>query len=378
MFPEVRLRPGLRSGQRLKNVKCRVASQKQLALRANTTVSTEVEYQLRPALFSPESKIVGRASHAKREGAYTGESIMSKIVVIGSSNTDMVIKSQHLPAPGETILGGKFLMNPGGKGANQAVAAAKLGGDVVFVARVGDDLFGREALDGFKKVGMNTDYIVADPLNPSGIATIMVDENGENCISVASGANNALSPDDVDKAEEQIKGASTILMQLETPLATIQHAASMGRRLGKSVILNPAPACELSDELLADIDIITPNESEAELLTGIKVICEETALKAAEALHKRGVNIVIITMGAQGSFILSDEYSGVVPARKVDAVDTTAAGDTFNGALAVGLAKGMSISDAVKFANIAASISVTRMGAQSSTPLLSEVEDITL
>ena len=301
---------------------------------------------------------------------------MSKIIVIGSSNTDMVIKSKHLPAPGETILGGCFLMNPGGKGANQAVAAAKLGGDVVFVARVGDDLFGREAVDGFKKVGMDTGYIVVDPDNPSGIATIMVDDNGENCISVASGANNALSPADVERAADKINAASSILMQLETPLETIAYAAAMGRRLGKSVILNPAPAQELSAELLAGIDVITPNESEAELLTGVKVSCEESAKQAAEELRCKGVSTVIITMGAQGAFVLSDEFCGMVSSRTVEAVDTTAAGDTFNGALAVALAKGMSVDAAVKFSNCAASISVTRMGAQSSTPLLSEVKEL--
>ena len=301
---------------------------------------------------------------------------MSKIVVIGSSNTDMVIKSKHLPAPGETILGGSFLMNPGGKGANQAVAAAKLGGEVVFVARVGNDLFGREAVNGFSAVGIDTRYITVDPDNPSGIALIMVDDNGENCISVASGANNALSPDDVDKSRDRMEEASTILMQLETPLPTIEYAAALGQRLGKSVILNPAPARELSDDLLAGIDIITPNESEVELLTGIKVTCEKSAAAAAERLQSRGVRTVIVTMGAQGAFVLDGSFRGMVPSRRVDAVDTTAAGDTFNGALAVALARGLPVRDAVRFANMAASISVTRMGAQSSTPRLSEVEKI--
>ena len=301
---------------------------------------------------------------------------MSKIVVVGSSNTDMVIKSQHIPAPGETILGGSFLMNPGGKGANQAVAAAKLGGEVVFVARVGDDLFGREAVRGFEDVGINCTYVATDPEQPSGIALIMVDENGENCISVASGANNALSPKDVDKASAFFSEASSVLMQLETPLETIEYAAKLGRSLGKNVILNPAPARELPKSLLAELDVITPNESEAEILTGIKVICEESASKAAEMLQKMGVKSVIITMGSQGAFVLDDSFRGTIPARQVDAVDTTAAGDTFNGALAVGLARGMPIAEAVRFANSAASISVTRMGAQSSTPLLSEVEEL--
>ena len=167
---------------------------------------------------------------------------MSKIVVVGSSNTDMVIKAAHLPGPGETVLGGQFLMNPGGKGANQAVAAARLGGDVVFVAKVGDDIFGQEAVQGFKNVGINTDYIVVDPDNPSGVATITVDEKGENCIAVASGANSTLSPADVDSAAPQIEAASVLLMQLETPVETVERAASLGRKAGKTVILNPAPA----------------------------------------------------------------------------------------------------------------------------------------
>ncbi len=308
----------------------------------------------------------------RREKGYQ----MSKIAVVGSSNTDMVIKSKHLPAPGETILGGNFLMNPGGKGANQAVAAAKLGGEVVFVARVGQDLFGAEAVKGFKAVGINTEYVVTDSEHPSGVALIMVDDKGENCISVASGANNALAPDDLDRARASLEQSSLILMQLETPLETIAHAAALGQELSKKVILNPAPACELPDELLSRINIITPNESEAELLTGIKVGSEDSAAVAAKVLRERGVDTVIITMGARGAYVQSESFSVMVPSRSVDAVDTTAAGDTFNGALAVALDREMPIAEAVRFANLAASVSVTRMGAQSSAPLLNEVEEL--
>jgi len=300
--------------------------------------------------------------------------VMSKIVVIGSSNTDMVIQSEHLPAPGETILGGKFFMNPGGKGANQAVAAAKLGGDVVFVARVGDDIFGQEAVAGFKLEGINTDFIVTDPEQPSGVATIMVDAKGENCIAVASGANNWLSPADVNQAMEQIDAADVLLMQLETPIETIEYVAELGVQKGKTVILNPAPAQALSDELLAKLDVITPNETEAEMLTGIKVVNLADAEKAAQALRAKGVGTVIITLGSQGAFVLSDSFTGMVATRKVEAVDTTAAGDTFNGALAVGMANGQVIDEAVGFANKAATISVTRLGAQASVPSLQEVE----
>ena len=299
---------------------------------------------------------------------------MSKIAVIGSSNTDMVIKTAHLPAPGETVLGGQFLMNPGGKGANQAVAAARLGGDVVFVAKVGDDIFGQEAVEGFKGEGINTDYIVVDPDNPSGVATITVDEQGENCIAVASGANSALGPADIDSASPQIEAASVLLMQLETPLGTVEHAASLGRKAGKTVILNPAPAQPLSDALLALLDVITPNETEAEILTGIKVQTEHDAEEAARALRDKGVGAVIITLGSRGAFVLSESFLGLVPAPKVEPVDTTAAGDTFNGALAVGLADGQTIEDAVAFANKAAAISVTRLGAQASVPKLEELE----
>jgi len=288
----------------------------------------------------------------------------------------MVIKSEHLPAPGETILGGEFFMNPGGKGANQAVAARRLGGEVVFVAKVGDDIFGQEAVHGFKNEGINTDYIATDPANPSGVATITVDDRGENCIAVASGANNTLSSADVDDAMEQIDAADVLLMQLETPIPTVEHVAELGKLQGKTVILNPAPAQALSDELLARLDVITPNETEAEILTGIEVKSLEDADRAAQALREKGVGMVVITLGSRGAFVLSETFTGLVPTRKVDAVDTTAAGDTFNGALAVGLAGGKAIEEAVAFANKAATVSVTRLGAQVSAPSLEELEGL--
>jgi ribokinase len=299
---------------------------------------------------------------------------MSKIVVVGSSNTDMVIKCEHLPAPGETILGGEFLMNPGGKGANQAVAAAKLGGEVVLVAKVGDDIFGHEAVTSFDKVGINTDFIVVDAQQPSGVATIMVDAKGENCIAVAPGSNNSLSPADVDCAMAKIDTADVLLMQLETPMDTIEYVASLGNEKGKLVILNPAPAQVFSDGMLAKLDVITPNETEAEILTGIKVANITDAEKASKVLRDKGVDTVIITMGSLGAFVLSESFTGLIPTRKVEAVDTTAAGDTFNGALAVAMAKGLAIEEAVAFSNKAAAISVTRLGAQASAPRLDELE----
>lgn len=301
---------------------------------------------------------------------------MSRVVVVGSSNTDMVIRTARLPAPGETLLGGEFFMNPGGKGANQAVAAARLGGDVVFVARVGNDMFGKEAVRGFEKEGIDTEFIAADPEKPSGVATIMVDSKGENCIAVASGANNSLSAADVDRAMERIQAADVLLMQLESPIPTVEHAAEIGRRANTTVILNPAPARELSGRLLGMLDVITPNETEAEWLTGIKVGDVESAGRAAEALREKGVGTVIVTLGSRGAYVLSGSFCGLVPCRKVEAVDTTAAGDTFNGALAVGLADGLGIEAAVGFANRAAGVSVTRFGAQSSAPRLEELDEV--
>ena len=298
---------------------------------------------------------------------------MKRVVVIGSTNTDMVVKAARIPAPGETILGGSFLMNPGGKGANQAVAAARLGGDVTFVAKVGDDLFGREARALFAKEGIGTEHVLTDVREPSGVALIMVDAKGENCIAVASGANGALRPADLEAARSEIEQAGVVLMQLETPVATVLCAARWAAAKGVPVVLNPAPACALPDELLTCLDMITPNESEAELLTGVKVADAASAARAAEALCAMGVKRVVITLGAKGAFVYAAGEGVVVPAVKVDAVDTTAAGDVFNGALAVALTEGQPLAEAVRFASKAAAISVTRMGAQASAPYRNEV-----
>ena len=291
-----------------------------------------------------------------------------KIVVLGSSNTDMVVKSGQLPRPGETVLGGRFEMVPGGKGANQAVAAARLGADVTFVAKLGADLFGQDALRGLKAQGLNTDFISIDQQAASGVALIIVDEQGENCISVASGTNGLITPDDVDQAAGAIASASYLLVQLEIPLPAVSHAISLAKASDTRVILNPAPACPLSDELLNQVDIITPNQTEAELLTGIVVNGLESAQAAAVKLLERGVNTVIITMGSQGAYLHSKDLQQLVPTSPVKVVDTTAAGDTFNGALTVALSEGMSLTDAVAFANRAAAYSVTRFGAQTSAP----------
>ena len=296
-----------------------------------------------------------------------------KIVVIGSTNTDMVIKTSHLPLPGETILGGEFLMNPGGKGANQAVAASRLGGDVAFISKTGNDIFGEQSVENLSREGVNTENIVVDPENPSGVALITVDSRAENCIVVAPGSNMTLKPDDIDKAIKQIEMADIVLLQLEIPIETVEYTAQIAFRNEKRVILNPAPAQKLSDSILKTIYILTPNETEAEILTGVKVTNTDTAKKAAQILLKKSVEIAIITMGANGAFVHTNSLSELVPAPEVKAVDTTAAGDTFNGALAVAVSEGFNIREAVQFANKAASIAVTRLGAQASTPYRREV-----
>jgi ribokinase len=298
---------------------------------------------------------------------------MSRIIVIGSSNTDMVIKSNKLPLPGETILGGRFLMNPGGKGANQAVAAARLGGNVTFVTKTGCDMFGAEAIHLFEIEGIDGRYIIKDVDNPSGVALINVDENGENCIVVAPGSNGTLSDNDINDEVFENTPEDIFLIQLEIPVETVEFVAEKAAKKGNRVILNPAPARPLSDNLLAWIYLITPNETEAELLTGIKVTDLYSAEKAASILQHKGVRNVVITMGGAGAYIKSGQISKIVPVAPVKPVDTTAAGDVFNGALSVAISEGKSMEDAVIFANKAASISVTRMGAQASAPYRREI-----
>jgi ribokinase len=295
------------------------------------------------------------------------------ILVIGSSNTDMVIKAAHLPAPGETILGGTFLMNPGGKGANQAVAAARLGGAVTFICKTGNDIFGKQSLQLFKEEGIDTAYIFEDQQQPSGVALITVDDNGENCIVVASGANAYLTARDIKMAIHCIEKAAIILMQLEIPVETVAHAASVAAALNKIVILNPAPVCTLNDELLKHVSVITPNETEAFMLTGIKVTDETSAQQAARYLIAKGIATVIITLGSKGALVLHQDECTVVRAPAVNAVDTTAAGDVFNGALAVALSENKTMPAAVEFACKAAAVSVTRLGAQASAPYRGEL-----
>ncbi len=298
-----------------------------------------------------------------------------RIVVIGSSNTDMIIKIDRIPRPGETVIGGHFSTAPGGKGANQAVAAARAGGDVAFVGRVGNDIFGNEALKGFVADNIDIEHIIKDTTAPSGVASIFVDRNGQNSIAVACGANANLSPADIEAAEKTIASADILVMQLETPIETVTAAAVMAHADGVKVILNPAPAQPLTDDLLKTVSILTPNETEAELLTGIGIENEDDARKAAQALLARGVATVMVTLGENGVIIATADCVKRVDAFKVDPVDTTAAGDAFNGALAVAIAEGSRLEKAVLFANAAAAMSVTKLGAQPSAPRRDEIDE---
>jgi ribokinase len=295
------------------------------------------------------------------------------ILVVGSSNTDMVIKAEHLPRPGETILGGTFLMNPGGKGANQAVAIARLGGQVTFICKTGNDIFGQQSRQLFEKEGIDTSYMFSDSEHPSGVALITVDSKAENCIAVAPGSNANLLPDDLSTVREAVEKADIILMQLEIPIDTIKYTAGIARELNKKVILNPAPAQPLDRELLQSLFLITPNETEAEMISGIKITDDDSLQACAHAIYDMGVQSVIITLGSKGAFLFNNAFNELIPAGKVEAVDTTAAGDVFTGALAVAVSERYDLPEAVRFANKAAAISVTRIGAQSSAPYRNEV-----
>ncbi len=303
---------------------------------------------------------------------------MNKIVVIGSSNTDMVVKTSHLPIGGETVLGGDFFMNAGGKGANQAVASARYGNKVVFVAKTGDDLFGRQVREALKEDKIVTDYVFIDKEHPSGVALITIDKDAENCIVVASGANMYLSAEDIDKAKEEIISAKVVLMQLETPIQTVEYAAHIATQAGVPVILNPAPAPAepLSTELLKNLYLITPNRSEASRISGIEITDLESAKQAAKTIHEMGTKNVIVTLGSEGSLIYDGENYTKIEATKVEAVDSTAAGDTYNGVLAGALAEGYNLIDAAREASIASAISVTRMGAQPAAPTREEIQEM--
>lgn len=298
-----------------------------------------------------------------------------KIIVVGSCNTDMVIRVDHLPEPGETIIGHDFITNQGGKGANQAVAVKRLGGETAFIARLGNDDFGAKSLRLLTEEGIDTSFVRLTDGVSTGVALIPVDDKGENSIIVSSGANALLSPLDIEAAKPLFEKASILLMQLETPVPTLISAARLAKQFGAKVVLNPAPYPKepLPIELLELVDIITPNETEAAGMSGVKVLDEESALKAICEIQGQGVGNVIITAGASGAYTSIDGQLVRIPSEKVEVVDTTAAGDTFCGALCVALSKGTDMVQAIRFANKAASLSVTRLGAWMSIPYEKEI-----
>lgn len=294
------------------------------------------------------------------------------VLVVGSANMDMVVSTERFPRPGETVLAREFGMYPGGKGANQAVACARLGGDVTFLGKMGRDIFRERLEESLRQDHVRLDDILIDPDASTGIALIMVDESGQNEIVVVSGSNMNLTPVEVDSKAELFDRAGVVMLQLEIPLDTVVRAAQLAKERGARVILNPAPAAQLPGALLEAVDYLTPNESETELLTGMSVHDRDSAIVAARRLIDRGVSNVILTLGDRGALYLNAKDEQSFPAHQVEAVDTTAAGDAFNGALAFSLAREDDPEDAVPFANAVAAYCVTRMGAQTSMPSLQE------
>jgi ribokinase len=294
-----------------------------------------------------------------------------KVVVVGSANTDMVVQVENIPRLGETVLGGKFVNAQGGKGANQAVAAARLGAEVTFVTRLGRDAFGQSSEAAYQIEGINTDFIIWDDDAPSGVALIMVNRNGENIIAVAPGANGRLTPADVQAAESVFKTADAVLVQLEIPLVAVQTAVDLGHRHHARVMLNPAPATYLPDSILRSVDFLTPNENELAILTGAQ--SSERGNTAREFADLIGVQALIVTVGEKGALVITEGTEHLVPGFPVKAVDSVAAGDAFNGALAVAISRGENLLGAVRYANAAGALSVTRAGAQPSLPTSDEV-----
>lgn len=299
-----------------------------------------------------------------------------KIVVMGSLNMDLVGCAPRIPVVGETIVGNKYFSEPGGKGANQAYAAAVLGGRVAMLGRVGSDEFGREMRSNLEKAGCDVSGLLTIKGATSGIALIFVADSGQNSIIIVPGANDLFSPQDVDAADPYLRGAALVLLQLENPLATVLAAARAARRAGARVILDPAPAREIPDELLELSDVVTPNETEAAILAGLPPggLNPDQALAIARKLQARKAKTVIVKLGEQGCLLVDPRTSTLVPAPKVKAVDTTAAGDVFNAGLAVALSEGLDLPAACAFANRSASLSVTKLGTQAATPSRAEVD----
>lgn len=297
-----------------------------------------------------------------------------KLVVLGSVNADHVLSVPRFPKPGETLTGSEYHIAYGGKGANQAVAAGRAGADIAFIASIGDDDIGARMKTQFAEDGIDTQAVMPVGGSPTGVAMILVSADGENSIAISAGANAELTPDRLQPHESLIADADVLLMQLESPIPTVIAAAQTARQSGTRVILNPAPAQVLPAELLQLVDVITPNETEAEMLTGISVQTEADAQRAANKLHTYGIGTVLITLGAKGVWLSEQGQGELLPGFRVQAVDTTAAGDTFNGAWVTAELDGLPTRQAIRFAHAAAAISVTRTGAQPSIPWKAEVD----
>ena len=299
-----------------------------------------------------------------------------KITVIGSTNTEMIFQAPTIPAPGETILGSAFSISPGGRGVNQAVAAARAGGNVVFVGRTGNDIFGEQILKVLQEENINTDFVVKDKLLPSGISSVVLDEHGESGITLTPGANSNLTRHDLLRAKDAICSADVVLLQLDIPIGTIRFAAELAGTSGAKVILNPAPALPVSDELLKSISILTPDALQAEILTGISITDERSAELAGRILLERGLNRVIITLKSKGSMVIDNGGAEHVPGFSMSSIDTSVVNDVFNGTLSLGIAEGKNFYEAVLFANAAAAVSASKSGALSSIPYRDEIVQV--
>jgi ribokinase len=298
-----------------------------------------------------------------------------KIVVIGCLHTDFTVKVKTIPRIGESVLGKSFKRSPGGKGANQAVAAARLGADVVLIGRVGADVFGKELIKNLRENGIDTKYIIEDSETYTGLALIMVDEDGDNILAVASGADMRIRKEDIDRAEEIIKLSDILLIQLETPLQIVEYAINIAFNKGVKVLLNPAPAQKLSKDLLKKVYVLIPNEKEAELLSNVKIKDLNSSKISAKKLLENGTKNIVITLGKNGSIIATKEETVHINGLNVNAIDTTGAGDAFCGALAVALSSGKELKEAVIYANYAGALATTKIGAQEALPTKEELEN---
>ena len=299
---------------------------------------------------------------------------MKNICVIGSLNMDLVVNVDTMPKPGQTIIGSNFKEVPGGKGANQAVAMARLNGNVSMIGKVGEDGFGQTLINSLKNDKVDTTYIQTSK-GATGVALITVDKNAQNSIVVSPGANFEVKEDDIDNNIEAIKNSDIVVLQLETPLNTIKYALNKAKELNKYTILNPAPAVKLDDEIIKNVDLLTPNETELEIISGVSIESEEDIQKAAQIMIEKGVKELIVTLGSKGSLYINKEKSMFKKAYKVEAVDTTAAGDSYTGALAVALSQDKGMEEAMDFASKVGALSVLKEGAQSSLPTLEDVEN---